>query len=555
MSLNKMHSGWMRALDVSTLLNLEPGHVVVFLFLFLFQQNHQKSFPKRMLSGGAVDYDNMCPSVFLLWLVTIPVLAHSALASTPLGYFLDCGGTKEVTVDNREYTPDGSYIKVGNTTPIDKPDLLPILSTLRYFPDTSARKYCYSLPVIKGGKYLVKTMYYYGGFDGGEQPPVFDQIVEGTRWNVVNTTEDYAKGLGSYFEIVVVPSGKTLSVCLARNAHTASSSPFISALEVKSLDASLCNPIDFTKYALVTVARHAFGGEDIISFPDDKFNRMWQPFKDENPVVVSHSNVTSSDFWNLPPVKAFSSGITTSRGKTLEIQWPPVSLPTTYYYISLYFQDNRYPSPYSWRVFDVSINGHTFFSNLNATTKGVTVYAAQWPLSGKTKITLTPGSEVPVGPVINAGEIYQILPLGGRTLTRDVIAMEDLAKSIENPPADWNGDPCLPKGNSWTGVTCSDDFNARVMTLNLTNAGVIGSLPSTLGQLTGLVHLWLGGNKLSGTVPDLSGLKELETLHLEKNNFEGSLPPLKEENPRLREMYSDLQHVSFSGNSPNTEAK
>ncbi|XP_061350976.1 probable LRR receptor-like serine/threonine-protein kinase At1g51810 [Gastrolobium bilobum] len=490
-----------------------------------------------MLSGGAVvAYDNMSPSVFLLWLVTIPVLAHSGLASDPLGYFLDCGGSKEVTVDSIKYIPDGSYVKVGNTTTINKPDLLPILSTLRYFPDTSARKFCYSFPSIKGSKYLVKTIYYYGGFDGGKQPPVFDQIVEGTRWSIVNTTEDYAKGSSSYYEVIVVSSGKTLSVCLARNSNTGSSSPFISALEVKRLDGSLYNPTDFTKYALVSVARHDFGGEDIISFPDDKFNRMWQPFKDQNPVVESHSNVTSSDFWNHPPAKAFSYGITTSRGKTLEIKWPPVSLPSTYYYISLYFQDNRNPSPYSWRVFDVSINGHTFYSSLNATAKGVTVYAAQWPLSGQSKITMTPAGGAPVGPVINAGEVYQILPLGGRTQTRDVIAIGHLAQSIQNPPLDWNGDPCLPKGYSWTGVTCSNDFIARVTTVNLTNAGLAGTLPPSIRNLTALVHLWLGGNKLSGTIPDLSELKELQTLHLENNKFEGSLPPSTVELPKLREM-------------------
>ncbi|RDY14478.1 putative LRR receptor-like serine/threonine-protein kinase, partial [Mucuna pruriens] len=523
-----------RTLDVSTLLSLEPGNAI--LFLFRFQENHQKSFPNRMPSGGAVDYDNMSPSVFLLWLVTIPLLLHSAPAFDPIGYLLDCGGSKEVTVDNLKYIPDGGYIKVGNSSLINKPDLLPILSTLRYFPDTSARKYCYLLPVIKGGKYLVKTTYYYGGFDGGKQPPVFDQIVEGTRWSVVNTTEDYAKGLSSYFDIIVVPSGKTLSICLARNAHTGTSSPFISALEVKNLDASLYNPTDFTKYALVTVARHAFGAQDIISFPDDKFNRMWQPFKDQNPIVASQSNITSSDFWNLPPVKVFGYGITTSRGKTIEVQWPPVSLPSTYYYISLYFQDNRTPSPYSWRVFDVSINGHTFFANLNATTEGVTVYATQWPLSGQTKITLSPGAGAPVGPVINAGEVYQILPLGGRTHTRDVIAMEQLARSIQNPPTDWNGDPCLPKGNSWTGVTCSNAFLARISILNLTSAGVTGTLPTSLAHLTALSHLWLGGNKLSGTIPDLGDLKELETLHLENNNFEGPFPASIEKLPKLREV-------------------
>lgn len=182
------------------------------------------------------------------------------------GYFINCGGSNEVTVDSLKYVPDGSYTKVGSVATINQPDLLPTLTTLRYFPNTQSRKFCYSFPVIKGNKYLVKTIYYYGGFDGGKQPPVFDQIVEGTRWSVVNTTDDYAKGLSSYYEVVVVSHGKKLSVCLARNEHTGTSSPFISALEVKSLDGSLYNPTDFSKYALVTVSRHSFGGEDIIRY-------------------------------------------------------------------------------------------------------------------------------------------------------------------------------------------------------------------------------------------------------------------------------------------------
>lgn len=155
------------------------------------------------------------------------------------------------------------------------------------------------------------------------------------------------------------------------------------------------------------------------SFPDDPFNRLWQPFKDQNPVVQCQYNVNSSEFWNLAPAKTFTSGITTSRGKTLKIQWPPLSLPSTKYYIALYFQDNRSPSPYSWRVFNVSINGQNFYNNLNVTEKGVTVYGTEWPLSGQTEITMAPAENIPVGPVINAGEIFQLLPLGGRTFSRD----------------------------------------------------------------------------------------------------------------------------------------
>lgn len=179
------------------------------------------------------------------------------------GYLINCGAgaSDELSMGSLKYITDEGFTKVGNKSSVKHPDhLLPILTTLRYFPDATARKYCYVIPVIKGGKYLVRTLYYYGGFDGGKEPPVFDLIVDGTKWSTVNTTEDYANGLSSYYELVVVAMGRMLSVCLARNERTFSS-PFISALEVVSLDDSMYNTTDFGKYALSTVARSNFGSE------------------------------------------------------------------------------------------------------------------------------------------------------------------------------------------------------------------------------------------------------------------------------------------------------
>lgn len=155
------------------------------------------------------------------------------------------------------------------------------------------------------------------------------------------------------------------------------------------------------------------------SYPDDEFHRMWQQFKDSNPIVKCQSNVTPSDFWNMPPSKALNSAITASRGRSLQIQWPPMPLYGNNYHISLYFQDNRTPSPYSWRVFNVLINGDTFYSKLNVTTTGVNVYSNQWPFNGQTQIKLVPDNGTPVGPVINAAEMFQLIPLGGKTTSRD----------------------------------------------------------------------------------------------------------------------------------------
>ncbi|XP_050209381.1 putative leucine-rich repeat receptor-like serine/threonine-protein kinase At2g14440 [Mercurialis annua] len=485
----------------------------------------------------------------LLWLLlTFPPFLHSLPA--PREFPLSCGATDELTHGNLKYIPDEGFITVGNKSTLKTPGLLPLLSSLRYFPDTKARKYCYEFPAIKGGKYLVRSTYYYGGFDGGTEPPVFDQIIQGTKWSTVNTTEDHANGLSTYYEIIVVSELKILSFCLARNKRT-SSSPFINALELEYLDESLYNSTDFSKFALTTLARHSFGSHgNIIGYPDDEFNRFWQPFMDKNPVVEeSHSDVHSSDFWNYPPTPIFTTAITSSRGQPLTLEWPAATLlPVSKYYIALYFHDNRTPSPFSWRVFTVSINGKVFYDNLNVTTRGVSVYARDWPLAGQTEITLTPADNSPVGPMINGGELFQIMPLAGRTLTRDVIAMEDLARSFDNPPSDWSGDPCLPAKNSWTGVKCSRDRLARVVTLDLTGMGISGSLPSSIGNLSAITHLWLGENKLSGPIPDLSAIKDLQTLHLDNNEFEGSIPPSLGLLKGINEIF--LQNNKLAGKIP-----
>ncbi|KAK1375534.1 Leucine-rich repeat receptor-like serine/threonine-protein kinase [Heracleum sosnowskyi] len=469
----------------------------------------------------------MCiPLVLLLWLLSIPFFINAAIPQ-PKGFLLNCGGPEFIIAENGlNFIPDHGYISVGNITSVKKPDVLPLLKTLRFFPDTASRKYCYTFPVIKGRKFLIRTTYYYGDFDGKKEPPVFDQIIEGTRWTIVNTTEDYANGLSSYYEIIVTAHRKSLSVCLARNENTVSC-PFISALEVIYLKKSLYSSTDFDKYGLSMVARASFGSdEDIISYPDDAFNRDWQPFMDGNVAEKSHSNISTSGFWNIPPAKAFATAITASQAQTLTVKWPPFPLPDSIYYVAFYFQESRSP--------------------------GVSVYSMEWPLKGQVEIVMNPREDMDVGPLINAGEIFQILPLGGRTVTRDVKAMEKLAKSLKNLPPDWNGDPCLPKQHSWTGVTCSEEKNTRIISLNLTSFGISGTLPKDIANLTAISSLWLGGNKLSGTIPDMSSLKALKSLHLEDNKLEGSIPQSLGVVPKLQEVF--LQNNNLTGSIPNNLA-
>ncbi|KAJ3705035.1 hypothetical protein LUZ61_008740 [Rhynchospora tenuis] len=484
-------------------------------------------------------------SVLIIFLFGFPLHILASL-SPPQGYLINCGSTEEKTYNDVTWIPDGDYINVGNASTIKFPNLMPMLETLRYFPDMSARKYCYMVPVTKGANYLVRTSYYYGGFDGGDVPPVFDQIVEGTKWSLVDTRANYANDMATYYEVIVGATGRTLSVCLARNENT-TSSPFISALELMRLEDSVYNATDFSMYALSTIARHRFGYEGpMVGYPDDQFNRYWEAYTDKNSVTTSKSNTTSVEFWNLPPDAVFSTGLTTSRVENLTVQWPPMPLPPADYYVALYFQDDRSPSLFNWRMFDVLINGEIFYKGLNVSTGGTMVYSASWPLSGLTTITLVPDVNSPIGPIINAAELLMVVPLGGRTHPRDVIGMMALAKEFNKTPPDWSGDPCLPAGNSWTGLTCSEDSLARVISLNLTNYGLGGSISENIANLTGIKSIWLPGNYITGTIPEMGTLRQLAFLHLENNQLTGSIPESLGTLPKIQEIFIENNNLDYT---------
>lgn len=177
------------------------------------------------------------------------------------GTYIDCGATVSSVIDGRTWLTDAAFITAGTSKNLTTQGLVPILSTVRSFPlsQNVYKKFCYVVPVYHPARYVVRTTYFYGGInDGQDVPPVFDQIVDGTFWGVVNTTEDYAKNYSSYYEGIFATTGKTMSVCVAANTNT-SSDPFISALEFVILGNSVYNSTNFTMYGLRLVARHSFG--------------------------------------------------------------------------------------------------------------------------------------------------------------------------------------------------------------------------------------------------------------------------------------------------------
>jgi Leucine-rich repeat (LRR) protein len=101
---------------------------------------------------------------------------------------------------------------------------------------------------------------------------------------------------------------------------------------------------------------------------------------------------------------------------------------------------------------------------------------------------------------------------------------------------------------SWKGVQC-DQTGASVIGLALSENGLTGTLPASVGNLANLQALDLEGNALSGPLPKTLGrLANLRTLYLGLNQISGALP--RELGSLARLQILDLPFNRVSGSLP-----
>jgi len=118
----------------------------------------------------------------------------------------------------------------------------------------------------------------------------------------------------------------------------------------------------------------------------------------------------------------------------------------------------------------------------------------------------------------------------------------------KTPPLAGDGFALPGTENTWHGITC-DPGNTTVLSIDLQGMGLSGTLPSELGNLVNLCHLYLGHNNISGSIPSqLGNLVNLQTLYLEETNLNGSIPPGLGNMVSLQ--YLDLSLNNLSGNLP-----
>ncbi|KAL5989904.1 hypothetical protein ACLOJK_010799 [Asimina triloba] len=107
------------------------------------------------------------------------------------------------------------------------------------------------------------------------------------------------------------------------------------------------------------------------------------------------------------------------------------------------------------------------------------------------------------------------------------------------------------QNNYLTGKISNEPMKlpSKLVQLNLSNNRLFESLPSSLGNVSGLEILLLSGNRFTGEIPqELGQLKHLGTIDVSKNNFSGRIPPEIGQCPLLT--YIDMSQNQLSGSVP-----
>ncbi|KAJ1689498.1 hypothetical protein LUZ63_013653 [Rhynchospora breviuscula] len=474
----------------------------------------------------------------------------------PLGFInIDCGLSNPSIIDNSggdsgeslQFLSDEQFIDTGVNKQIsnqyDQPKLSDLYLTLRSFP--SGSRNCYTFrSLTEGFKYLVKGVFLYGNYDNLNSPPIFDIYLGINYWDTVksNTTISY------YTEIIAIATTDYMQVCLV---NTGQGTPFISTLQLKQLGTSMYPNVN-SSLSLVHVARYNLGASSypLIRFPDDRHDRWWLNYNSRTLTEDStNSAVGSSDTeFDTPPYIFQTAAMTSSTKEPLTISWTGNS-PSTLYLILLHIVEIQNIPSTDLREFDITCNQDTWYTSVNPGPFNLqiddkTTLPAKWlPLAatGDTSYTIslqaTASSTLP--PLLNAIQLYEIRNVTGvPTDSGDVTAI-NVIKSNYKVNKGWSGDPCAPTKFTWTSLQCTLYSNIpRITHLNLSSAGLTGSLISTFGNLTALVSLDLSGNDLSGALPtyldqlvaltylDITGNKRISTMlppGLQKKQQDGTL--------------------------------
>ncbi|ESW22550.1 hypothetical protein PHAVU_005G162400 [Phaseolus vulgaris] len=442
---------------------------------------------------------------------------------------IDCGAEPGVNYTEPSlhinYVSDANFINTGVRGTITSEETSTHtqrqLWRLRSFPE--GKRNCYKISVTRGSKYLIRTSFLYGNYDGRNISPQFDILLGANLWATVTIKN---ASITQFNEIIHVPSLDFVQICLV---NTGNGTPFITVIELRTLK----NDIYVTESgSLEYYLRCDLGSNTAHRYSDDAYDRFWRTcdLEDWTQLSASISDDSFSENDYKPGATIMNTAVTpTNSSAPLVLRWEPED-PTEQFYVYMHFAEIQLLTTNQTRQFNISQNAESgWLQNYSPQYQSVLTIYTSSPISGKEikySVVRTETSSLP--PIINAIEIYTVKEFQqSDTFQTDVNAITSI-KSVYAVTRDWEGDPCAPLAYLWNGLSCSYHGieSPRITTLNLSSSGLQGKIDPSISNLTMLEILDLSNNSLNGEIPDfLSQLQHLKILNMEKNNLSGLIPP------------------------------
>ncbi|CAN6462024.1 unnamed protein product [Victoria cruziana] len=466
----------------------------------------------------------------LLWEIAV----HLSLAQgqQPSGFInIDCGCEIESYVDLETgftFHSDSKIMEFGEIKNLTSTYMSNYngrqpryLSKVRTFP--KGKRNCYTLqPVIPRSKYLIRPHFLYGNFDGFNSFPQFDLYLENKFMQTVGASVsewiDY--------EFFVMATRNYLTLCLCK---TNDRDPFISAIELRPLPGDAIYPVVNATVALNNLHRDSFGsqGQEWYRYPKDAFDRFWlSPLLSNGLSSINTSaNVSFETDPYMPPLVVMQIAMETTGG----MEWSPSAFPQdSYFFMCIHFAELKKLEANQTREFYITLDGLPFYGPMRPSyLKATNVCSSDiYRTDGNHLVVLNPTKASTLSPILNAIELYSVAHLSNSaTDDKDVSALLETREKYQITKP-WTGDPCLPLNYSWEGLLCNNDTSSlRVISLDLSNSGLSGDIPTSLANLTAIVSINLARNNLTGTIPYfLANLTQLRDLDLSGNSLTGSIP-------------------------------
>ncbi|KAJ3695105.1 hypothetical protein LUZ60_000482 [Juncus effusus] len=487
----------------------------------------------------------MEPTALLIALIQLCACITLSLSSTRDFVSIDCGANGSYTdaVTNISYSSDDQYIDTGKNYNIVSNNLNDSFSrqykTVRSFP--SGVRNCYKLNAVEGNKYLIRASFLYGNYDEQESSATsesqvsFDLYTGSNFWRRVDISEAYEE---YSFELIYVALADLMWVCLI---DTDRGTPFISTLEVRPLAKNLY-PYAGEHTQIAILSRYNYGPTtgEIIRYPDDPYDRIWEPYSYNQTMwreLSTNETIANIDYSQsecMAPSAVFRTAVTPIHSRNLTVhQWDSeaISGPTSTiifgYYVVPYLAELEKLSPNETRRF-------TFYSNGRGQVEGALPYlSARYDLAyisldedTHDVVTFSALENSTFPPLINGLEIFKLLYLKNPlTHIDDIHAIIDIKENYQLK-SNWMGDPCTPAEYAWFGLLCNYNTTPpRIISLNLSYSGLTGRISDSFQMLHELHYLDLSYNNLTEEIPTFLGLiQSLQILSLEGNNFTGQVP-------------------------------